>query len=325
VSVRGNDPNLKAGNVQQWNFTTQYALAKDWIFEVGYVGNKGTHLSRFWNANQPTVPGTAATLGARRPNQGFGDVEYMDSGGNSFYNSLQTRLEKRFSNGLTLLHSFTYARGLDNVGAWNDVNPGASLYPQDAYNFADEKALAENIIKFNSVASWVYQLPFGRGQKMMTSAPPIVNALLGNWQLDGIWTWRTGLPLTISSPACAACQMGGDRQERANVVPGVSPSVSNPSAADWFNPAAFAPQTTPYGTVGRDTVWGPGLQQWDLGIAKRFAIAEQRYFQFRGEMFNTFNHVNYQPPIATVGSAGFGTITSALPGRNVQLGLKFYW
>ena len=323
VSVRGNDPNLKNGNVQQWNLTLQYELAKDWIFEVGYVGNKGTHLSRFWNANQPTVAGTAATLGARRPNQGFGDVEYMDSGGNSFYNSLQTRLEKRFSNGMTLLHSFTYARGLDNVGAWND--PNGSLYPQDAYNFANEKALAENIIQLNSVASWVYELPFGKGKKMMTSAPPVVNAVLGNWQVDGIWTWRTGLPLTISSPACAACQMGGDRSIRADVVPGISPSVSNPSAAEWFNPNAFAPQTTPYGTVGRDTVWGPGLQQWDLGFAKQFHLTEQRYFQFRGELFNAFNQVNLNPPNSTVGSAGFGTITSALPGRNVQLGMKFYW
>jgi hypothetical protein len=79
----------------------------------------------------------------------------MDSGGNSFYNSLQTRLEKRFSNGLSLLHSFTYARGLDSVGAWND--PNGSLYPQDAYNFADEKALAENIVKLNSVVNWVYE------------------------------------------------------------------------------------------------------------------------------------------------------------------------
>ncbi|MBV8903404.1 MAG: TonB-dependent receptor, partial [Acidobacteriia bacterium] len=323
ISVRGNDPNLRAGNVQQWNFTLQYSLAKDWLFEVGYVGNKGTHLSRFWNANQPSVPGTAATLGARRPNPGFGDVEYMDSGGGSFYNALQTRLEKRFSNGLTLLHSFTYARGLDNVGAWND--PNGSLYPQDAYNFADEKALAENIVKLNSVASWVYELPFGKGRPLMSSAPPVVNAFLGNWQLDGIWTWRTGLPLTISSNPCAACQMGADRTMRANVIPGVSPSVPNPSAAIWFNPAAFAPQTTPYGTVGRDTIWGPGLQQWDLGIAKRFSVAEQRFFQFRAEAFNTFNQVNLKPPIATVGTAGFGTITAANPGRNVQLGLKFYW
>ncbi|HLK62076.1 MAG TPA: TonB-dependent receptor [Bryobacteraceae bacterium] len=322
-AVRGNDPNLRAGNVQQWNLTTQYSIAKDWVFEVGYVGNKGTHLSRFWNANQPSVAGTAATLAARRPNPGFGDVEYMDSGGNSFYNALQTRLEKRFSNGLTLLHSFTYARGLDNVGAWND--PNGSLYPQDAYNFANEKALAENIVKFNSVASWVYELPFGRGRKMMTSAPPAVNAVLGGWQVDGIWNWRTGLPLTIASPACAACAMGGDRTTRANVVPGISPSVSNPGPADWFNPAAFALQNTPYGTVGRDTIWGPHLQQWDLGFAKRFLLSERRYFQFRGELFNTFNQVNFKPPASTVGSAGFGTITAANPGRNVQLGLKFYW
>jgi hypothetical protein len=322
-AVRGNDPNLKSGNVQQWNLTLQYALAKDWVLEVGYVANKGTHLSRFWNANQPTVAGTSATLAARRPNPGFGDVEYMDSGGNSFYNSLQTRLEKRFSNGLILLHSFTYARGWDNVGAWND--PNGSLYPQDAYNFANEKALAENIIKLTSVASWVYELPFGRGRKITTSAPPLVEALLGGWQIDGIWNWRTGLPFTIASPSCASCMMGGDRSIRANVVAGIAPAVSNPSALEWFNPAAFALQTTPYGTVGRDTLWGPGLQQWDLGFAKRFAFSERRYFQFRGELFNTFNNVNYEPPISTVGSAAFGTITAARPGRNVQLALKYYW
>ena len=322
-AVRGNDPNLKAGNVQQWNLTLQYAVAKDWIFEVGYVGNKGTHLSRFWNANQPYVAGPAGTLAARRPNTGFGDVEYMDSGGNSFYNSLQTRLEKRFSNGLTLLHSFTYARGLDNVGAWND--PNGSLYPQDAYNFANEKALAENIVKLNSVASWVYDLPFGRGRKLMTSAPPLVNAIAADWHIDGIWSWRTGLPLTVASPACANCSMGGDRTTRADLVPGVSPSVASPNAQAWFNAAAFAPQATPYGTVGRDTIWGPGMQQWDLGVARKFALTERRYFQFRGELFNAFNQVNYAPPLSTVGSAGFGTITAARSGRNVQLGLKFYW
>ncbi len=322
-AVRGNDPNLLSGNVQQWNVTLQYAFAKNWLFEVAYVANKGTHLSRFWNANQPNVAGTSATLAARRPNPGFGDVEYMDSGGDSFYNSLQTRLEKRFSNGFTLLHVFTYARGLDNVGAWNDVN--GSLYPQDAYNFADEKALAENIIKFTSVANWIYELPFGHGRKMMSSASPLVEALFGGWQADGIWTWRSGLPLTISSPACANCQMGGDRSIRGNVVSGVSPNVSNPSALEWFNPAAFVLQTTPFGTAGRDTIWGPGLRQWDLGFAKKFSLTERRYFQFRGELFNAFNNVDYEPPLSTVGSPGFGTITSARPGRNVQLGLKFYW
>jgi hypothetical protein len=247
----------------------------------------------------------------------------MDSGGNSFYNSLQTRIEKRFSNGLTFLHSFTYARGLDNVGAWND--PNGSLYPQDAYNFQDEKALAENIVKLSSTLNWVYELPFGRGRKMLSSLSPIADAFLGGWQTDGIWNWRTGLPVTISSPACSACQMGGDRSIRADLLPGVSPSVNNPGPAAWFDPNAFIAQTTPYGTVGRATVWGPGSQVWDLGFAKRFAFSDVRYFQFRGELFNAFNQVNFARPVSTAGSAGFGTITAARPGRNVQLGLKFYW
>ena len=268
--VRGDDPNLRNGRVQQWNFTAQYSFAKDWLFEAGYVGNRGTRLTRFWNPNQPYVAGPTASLAQRRPYQIFSDIEYMDSGGSSFYNGLQTRVEKRFSNGLTLLHSFTWARGLNNIGAWND--PNGSIYPQNAYDFRSEKGLAENIIKLASVTSWVYELPFGRGRKMMTSAPPAVNAVFGNWQFDGIWTWRTGLPVTITSAACANCAMGANRTTRADVVPGVSPSVPNPSAAEWFNPAAFAPQSTPFGTAGRDTIWGPGLQQWDLSFGKNFPV-----------------------------------------------------
>jgi hypothetical protein len=104
---------------------------------------------------------------------------------------------------------------------------------------------------------------------MMASVPRLVDALLGGWQVDGIWHWRTGLPLTISSPACTDCQMGGDRSIRADVAPGVSTRVNNPSAQAWFNPAAFSPQSTPYGTVRRDdTIWGPGMQQWDLALPK---------------------------------------------------------
>jgi hypothetical protein len=321
--VRGDDVNLRNGRVQQWNLTVQYSFSRDWLFEVGYVGNRGTQLTRFWNPNQPFVPGTTATLAARRPYVNFAEIEFMDSGGSSFYNSFQTRLEKRFSAGLTMLQSFTWARGLNNVGAWND--PNGSLYPQNAYDFRSEWGLAENTIKLASVTSWVYQLPFGRGRKMMTSAPRAVEAALGNWQFDGIWNWRTGLPITISSNSCGNCAMGSNRQVRADVVPGVSPTAANQSAAAWFNTAAFAPQSTPFGTVGRTTVWGPGLQQWDLSFAKNFVLGEQRYFQFRGELFNAFNQVNYSPPGSNVSNAGFGTITAALAGRNVQLGLKLHW
>ena len=321
--VRGDDPNLRNGRVQQWNFTVQYSIARDWLFEVGYVGNRGTQLTRFWNPNQPFVAGPSATLAARRPFLAFADIEYMDSGGSSFYHGLQTRLEKRYSNGLTLLHSFTWSRGINNIGAWND--PNGSIYPQNAYDFRSEKGLEENTIKLASVASWVYQLPFGHGRKMMTSASRLVEATLGNWQIGGIWSWRTGLPLTISSAACGNCAMGSNRQTRADVVPGVSAAAAHQSAASWFNTAVFAPQSTPFGTVGRATIWGPGLQQWDLSFDKNFVLSESRYFQFRGELFNAFNQVNYEPPGSSVTTGGFGVITAALPGRNVQFGLKFYW
>src|SRR5262249_22723639 len=156
----------------------------------------GLRLTRFWNANQARLPGPPADLTLRRPYPVFADIQYMDSGGSSVYNAFQTRLEKRFSRGLTLLHSFTWARGIENVGAWND--PNGSLTPQNAYDFGAERALAGNTIKLNSVTSWVYLLPFGRGKQLMTGAPRAVEALLGNWEFDGIWNWRTGLPLTIS-------------------------------------------------------------------------------------------------------------------------------
>jgi len=322
--LRASDPNLRNGYVQQWNLTIQRSFARDWVFEVGYVGNRGTKLTRFWNGNQPHVPGTSATLASRRPFPAYADIEYMDSGGSSSYHALQTRLEKRFSGGLTLLHSFTYSRGLSNVGAWND--PNGSLVPQNAYDFRSEKALAENIIKFNSVTSWIYQLPFGRGKKMMSQAPALVEHALGNWEFDGIWNWRTGLPLTIGTDSCGAnCQMGGQRTARADVVPGVKSDLDNRTADQWFNRAAYVTQSTVFGTAGRDTEWGPGLRQWDFTFGKSFRLAEQRSLQFRTELFNAFNNVNYNPPTSSASSATFARITSALPGRSIQFGLKIYW
>src|SRR5262249_53214332 len=194
-------------------------------FEAGYVGNRGLHLTRFWNGNQALTPGTSATLQSRRPYPNYADIEYMDSGGSSFYNALQTRLEKRYSKGVSLLHSFTYGRGTDNIGAWND--PNASITPQNAYDFRSEKALSANVVKLSSVTSFIYQLPFGRGRRYMNSSPAFAQTVFGGWEMAGIWNWRGGIPVTISSATCGSCQIGGQRTHRAAVGPGVRTSVAD--------------------------------------------------------------------------------------------------
>lgn len=116
-----------------------------------------------------------------------------------------------------------------------------------------------------------------------------------------------------------------DRGQRADVVPGQPIQVAEPDNFRWFNTAAFRPAATPYGTAGRGTVYGPGLRNWDFTLAKNFQMAEQTRLQFRGEFFNAFNQVNLDAPNTNVSSGTFGVITSALPGRSIQLGLKLYF
>jgi hypothetical protein len=212
---------------------------------------------------------------------------------------------------------------LTNAPNWGDG--GAS--PQDAYNFANEWGPDVTNVKFNSVLNWVYELPFGRGRKFGTGMSRGLDAALGGWQMTGIWTWRSGLTQTVTSAECGSnCQLGSaERTQRADVVAGQSITVDSPTNFRWFNTAAFRPAATSYGTAGRGMVYGPGLNNWDLTFAKKFPVTERVSLQFRGEFFNMFNQVNYDPPNTNASSGTFGVITSALPGRSIQLGLKLYY
>lgn len=320
--LRANDPTMSNPMVHQWNFTIQRELANNWLFEVGYVGNRGLQLTRFFNANQARTAGPPS-LAERRPFQAYNEIQYMDSGGTTAYHSLQTRLEKRWSRGFSLLHSFAYGRVLTNAPNWGDG--GAS--PQDAYNFANEWGPDAINVKFNSVVNWVYELPFGRGRQYGSNMNRAMDTLLGGWEATGIWTWRSGLTNTITSAECGTnCQLAGaERTQRADAVAGQSSKLDNPNNFRWFNTAAYRPALTPFGTAGRGTVYGPNLANWDLTLAKNFQFSERMRLQFRGEFFNLFNQVNLDTPNTNVSSGTFGVITSALPGRSIQFGLKLYY
>ncbi|MBN8733421.1 MAG: TonB-dependent receptor [Acidobacteria bacterium] len=319
--LRGNDPTMSDPLIHQWNFTIQQELSRGLVFEVGYVGNRGLQLTRFFNANQARMMGPPA-LAQRRPFPIYNDIQYMDSGGSTAYHSLQTRVEKRWSSGISFLHSFTYGRVMTNAPNWGDG--GSST--QDSYNFANEWGPDTMSVKYNSVANWVYELPFGRGRKYASSMNRAADALLGGWEASGIWTWRTGLTNTPTSSECGAnCQLSSsERTQRADTT-GQAIAIDSPTNFRWFNTAAFRPAATSYGTASRGQIYGPGLNNWDFTLAKSFAVTERMRLQFRTEFFNAFNQVNLDQPNTNASSGTFGVITSALPGRSIQLGLKLYY
>ena len=165
-------------------------------------------------------------------------------------------------------------------------------------------------------------MPIGRGRKLLSDANPVVNAILGGWQVTGIYRFWSGSPLSIGQPGAT---LGNGRGTRADVTG--TPEASNPSTAAWFNTDAFAsPADFTFGNSALGILDGPGEHVLDFGLMKNFYIRENKYFQLRWEMFNAPNHVNLNNPGTNAGQLGrTGVITSAKSARQMQFGLKFIY
>src|SRR6185437_9615219 len=147
------------------------------------------------------------------------------------------------------------------------------------------------------VLSYGYELPFGRGRAFLSSAPAIVDALLGGWQVAGITTFQSGMPFTPELGSGDPAGVNRDYATRPNAIG--SPVLAHPTVNEWFNLAAFAePAPFTIGNAGRNSVRGPGMQNWDVSILKDFRFTESRYLEFRSEFFNAFNHANFSNPNA---------------------------
>jgi hypothetical protein len=168
----------------------------------------------------------------------------------------------------------------------------------------------------------MYALPVGKGKRFASSAGGVTNALVGGWELTGITTAKVGFPLGITAP----CNYEYCNAQRPDLIG--NPNLSNPTINEWFNTSAFA-EPTPYtfGNVPRTMphLRAPGEYTWDLAVQKNFRWQERFRAEFRVEMFNAFNHANFYAPDSGYQDPAFGTITGALPSRDVQLGLKLYW
>ncbi|HKZ79348.1 MAG TPA: TonB-dependent receptor [Pyrinomonadaceae bacterium] len=338
IGRRAQDPFQRTPYIQQFNVGIQYEFMKDLLFDVAYVGNKGTKLNGFRNLNQRPVfdnpDGTQrAGTQSQRPYPAFGDIQWMENRVNSSYNSLQMRLEKRFSRGLSALLSYTWGKALtgspDHIstsGGGPGFDTGTFREPQDSNNVRADRGLAEFDIKHRFVASYVYELPFGRGRRWGSQWNKAADLVLGGWQLSGIHTIQSGLGLTATLGGDTVLNIGGERRARPNIVG--DPNLSNPTVERWFNTDAFkvfSPKPQAFGNAGVGIMRGPGYVNFDFTLAKNFQVTERVRMQFRTEFFNAFNHANFGPPNIARESGGFGQILSASNARIIQFGLKGYF
>ncbi len=319
------DKNLRTPYVYQYNLGVQYELAKDLLLETGYVGSRGVKLLNIYSLSQGnggTAPYTTAN--------GFSNQKILNgfqqarTDANSNYNALQTSLTKRFSKGLQFLVSHTWSHSIDDISG-APTNEFVAL-PGDQQNRAANRGTSDFDRRHRLVISGIYELP-----KFYAGDSKFAQAVISRWQTAGILTWQSGAPFTV------ACQSGNTTYNRADFIPGgpaakKTGDIEERALTSWFNPSAFAAtctNTAPYGTSGRNFLFGPRQRNIDLSFTKFIAVTERTNLEFRTEFFNAFNFVNFANPISTFSSgvpasfATLGKITSTSSGpRVIQFGLK---
>lgn len=318
------EKNFRDGLVQQWSFGVQHELVRNLLLDVGYVGTKGADLYRTFDPNQAVLG--AGSVASRRPFPAFGPITTVGSNANSIYHGLEVRLEKRFSNGLSFLSSYTYSKAIDDSSAEFGNNSDGN-FPQNSNNLAGERGLSNFDARHRWVLSYIYELPFGPKRKYLGDTTGVAGKLLEGWQLNGIWQFQSGQPYTpIIAPDNSNTGEGGgtDRPDligNPNASGGTCPQTHTTTC--WVNPAAFQVAAAgTFGNAGRGSLIGPGLKEIDFSLFKNTAITEGRTVQLRAEFFNIANHPNFENPLRTLGPT-FGQIQAAGPSRQIQFGLRF--
>jgi hypothetical protein len=329
TQLRYTPPDSRTGYVQSWHFTIQRELAKDWVLDLGYVGNHSVKIAILADANQARAqnPNENTGLNARRPYQGFGGIEESWGAGFSNYHGMQVKLEKKYTAGLYLLNSFTWSKVLDNAAGHLEVSNGDSS-KVNYYDMKSDKGVGSYNQPFNNTTTLVYDLPFGKGRKFGSSANPIVRTVLGGWRATFINTMVSGLPVNLNYSPASRYSVSSLPSYRPNLIGDPMAPEDQRSISNYFNKSNVVipvdpTHPYPFGNAGRNSVRAYAFYQTDMGLHKEFPFwKEGRKIEFRAEFFNLFNKTNFQAPNSTSSSSAFGTITSAFPARIIQFALK---
>jgi Carboxypeptidase regulatory-like domain len=328
----GVDQYLPTTYSMQYLLNIQRTFGNSTTLEVGYNGSESRHLDGLINENAP-IPGTAAVL-SRLPFPEFAaaGIQYLRADGVGNYNGVGVKLSQRYGTHLTTLFSYTFSRSIDDSTAIR--GPGNDFVPQNARCRSCDYGPSGFNIPNRFVASILYTLPFGSGQRFLNHGG-IVNQLVGGWEFSTIATAQSGSATETSSWDSAGVVFSPSG-ERLNCLAGITQVTPNPNASGgygWWNAAAFSnPVAGTFGNCGRNNLRGPSTVNFDFSAIKHFRISERHSLQFRVEMFNAPNHVELGTPgsISWGGSSSvtppsnFGVITSTFTSmRQIQLALKY--
>jgi hypothetical protein len=337
--------------MQQYSLDLQYQINRAMVVELGYVGNQGRKLNYGYNFEMNQLPDSALALGSAlleqvpnpffgairigtlsnrtvqrgqllRPYPQFTSVQIFDvKGASSSYNGFVAKLTRRFSEGLTLTASYQFSKAIDNASEDQGWEIGDRA--RNFNNLAIERSISGHDVPHDLAVNFIYELPIGRKKPLGGDLPAVVDAVVGGWQVSGIFKRSSGLPLMFSATNNTN-SFGGSQ----------FPNVSDIKAAKldertidrWFNPAVFSqpPQFT-FGNAPRffSNLRADGINNWDISLSKNFRFLERARAQFRAEFFNAFNRVQFSAPNTSVAAQNFGQVTGQRNrARNIQFALR---
>jgi hypothetical protein len=317
------DPKFSWPFTYQMNVSVQRQLTQDLTVSAAYVGTSSHNLPFARDLNYPVLTATATSAGAnvlsRRPNPAFGAILQLGSDQSATYQGLQITSNMRMSHRVSFNAFYTFSHTNSSVQLHNNTTQGL------AQNYSQ---LEEDYGRADTDQRHVFSMSLNFQPDYFSESHPVVRALLNGWSISPIIKLRSGLPFTVTNGNVDA-NLDGNTNDRAQLIG--DPNIDNPTAARWFNTAAFVQNRVVNGVATdgnspRNVLDAPGYRVVDLAISRDFSLNERFKLRFRGEATNAFNMVSLGQPGAAVPagttSTTFGVITSALPMRKMQFGLR---
>jgi hypothetical protein len=297
------DPNRRDGYNENWDFAVQRLFPHSFLGQIAYDGSEGHHLFSAIRTNR------IDPLTGTRPLPEFGEFNQKGNNGNANFHSLQVSLRRSLNNGWLWETQYMWSHAMSDNGFGAGEYPHIQNYSCIKCSYSDSDIDVRHAFSANSI----YELPFGRGKRFLHDGG-FVGKVVGGWALSGIVSASSGRPIDIlvdRSPSDLPDAV--TRNQRPDLVPGVSIYPAHQTINNWFNPAAFAvPAPGTWGTLGRNVGRGPGYYEIDTALEKHMPITERLALNFRAEAFNVLNHPTYGDPGSDISSSSFGVITSPL-------------